>query len=64
MFAQGGLRAVVWTDALQVGVMVAAMLTVTIMGTVQVGGPAEIWRKAAEAKRIQFLKYEKNCFIN
>ena len=54
---QGGLRAVVWTDALQVVVMVAAVVVITALGTYQVGGPSEIWHKALEAKRIQFLKY-------
>ncbi|XP_012275282.1 sodium-coupled monocarboxylate transporter 1 isoform X2 [Orussus abietinus] len=54
----GGLRAVVWTDALQVGIMIAAVVTVTALGTYELGGPVEIWRRATEAKRIQFLNFD------
>lgn len=56
---KGGIRAVVWTDAFQVGIMIAAVLTVTSLGTYEVGGPSEVWKKALEAKRIQFLKFIK-----
>ncbi|KAJ8670314.1 hypothetical protein QAD02_001573 [Eretmocerus hayati] len=54
----GGLRAVVWTDALQVSVMVAAVVAVTGLGTYQVGGPARVWRKASEANRIKFFNFD------
>ncbi|XP_008553145.1 sodium-coupled monocarboxylate transporter 1 isoform X2 [Microplitis demolitor] len=54
----GGIRAVVWTDAFQVGIMIAAVLTVTSLGTYEVGGPSEVWKKALEAKRIQFLNFD------
>ena len=53
---QGGLRAVVWTDAFQVAIMLLAMLTVTALGTYHLG-PAEVWRRSAELNRIEFLKY-------
>lgn len=53
---QGGLKAVVWTDSLQVGVMIIAVITVSSLGTWQLGGPAIIWQKAQEAHRIQFFK--------
>lgn len=46
----------VWTDALQVGVMVAAVFSVTVLGTVQIGGMSEVWRKATDANRIEFFK--------
>lgn len=46
----------VWTDALQVGVMVAAVITVTALGTYQLGGVSEVWAKAVDANRIEFLK--------
>ncbi|XP_011648076.1 sodium-coupled monocarboxylate transporter 2-like, partial [Pogonomyrmex barbatus] len=53
----GGIRAVVWTDALQVGVMIAAVITVAVLGTCQMGA-AEIWKRATEAGRIQFLNFD------
>lgn len=46
----------VWTDALQVGVMVAAVISVTVLGTYQIGGVSEVWSRAAELDRIEFLK--------
>lgn len=46
----------VWTDALQVGVMIAGAITVAVLGTYQLGGMSKIWNKAIDAGRIQFLK--------
>ncbi|XP_029664793.1 sodium-coupled monocarboxylate transporter 1-like [Formica exsecta] len=54
----GGIRAVVWTDALQVGVMIAAAISVTALGTYQMGGMSEIWNKAVKAGRIEFLNFD------
>lgn len=45
----------VWTDALQVAVMVAGMLTVTVLGTYRIGA-AEIWKRSRDVNRIEFLK--------
>ena len=53
----GGIRAVVWTDALQVLVMVAGMLTVTVLGTYRIGA-AEIWKRAQDVNRIEFLNFD------
>ncbi|KAK9309789.1 hypothetical protein QLX08_000612 [Tetragonisca angustula] len=53
----GGIRAVVWTDALQVGVMVAAVLTVSILGTYHIGA-AEIWKASLATNRIEFLNFD------
>ncbi|XP_029048818.1 sodium-coupled monocarboxylate transporter 1-like isoform X1 [Osmia bicornis bicornis] len=53
----GGIRAVVWTDALQVAVMVAGMLTVTVLGTYRIGA-AEIWKRAQDVNRIEFLNFD------
>lgn len=54
----GGIRAVVWTDALQVGVMIAAAISVASIGTYQLGGMSEIWNKAVDAGRIEFLNFD------
>ncbi|XP_029174908.1 sodium-coupled monocarboxylate transporter 1 [Nylanderia fulva] len=54
----GGIRAVVWTDALQVGVMIAAAISVAAIGTYQLGGMSEIWNKAVDAGRIEFLNFD------
>ncbi|XP_025163357.1 sodium-coupled monocarboxylate transporter 1 isoform X2 [Harpegnathos saltator] len=54
----GGIRAVVWTDALQVGVMVAAVISVTALGTYHIGGVSEVWSRASELNRVQFLNFD------
>ncbi|XP_024939182.1 sodium-coupled monocarboxylate transporter 2 isoform X2 [Cephus cinctus] len=54
----GGLKAVVWTDTLQVGVMITAVIVVTGLGTYHVGGFQKVWQKAEQADRIQFLNFD------
>ncbi|XP_011694864.1 PREDICTED: sodium-coupled monocarboxylate transporter 1-like [Wasmannia auropunctata] len=54
----GGIRAVVWTDALQVGVMIAAVISVAALGTYQMGGVSEIWNRATDANRIEFFNFD------
>ncbi|EZA50426.1 Sodium-coupled monocarboxylate transporter [Ooceraea biroi] len=54
----GGIRAVVWTDALQVGVMVAAVVSVIALGTYQLGGMSQVWNKAIDANRITFFNFD------
>ncbi|XP_076618396.1 sodium-coupled monocarboxylate transporter 1 [Colletes latitarsis] len=53
----GGIKAVVWTDALQVAIMVSGVLTVCILGTYQLGA-AKIWKEALATKRIEFLNFD------
>ncbi|KZC10219.1 Sodium-coupled monocarboxylate transporter 1 [Dufourea novaeangliae] len=57
----GGIRAVVWTDALQVTVMVAGVLTVTALGTYKLGA-TEIWTAASNANRIEFLNFDPSSY--
>ncbi|XP_076223835.1 sodium-coupled monocarboxylate transporter 1 [Nomia melanderi] len=57
----GGIRAVVWTDALQVGVMIVGVVTVTVLGTYHLGA-AEIWKEALNANRIEFLNFDPSPF--
>ncbi|XP_077270463.1 sodium-coupled monocarboxylate transporter 1 isoform X2 [Temnothorax americanus] len=54
----GGIRAVVWTDALQVGVMIAGAISVAALGTYQMGGVSEIWNRAIDADRIEFFNFD------
>ncbi|KAL7298372.1 hypothetical protein TKK_0008713 [Trichogramma kaykai] len=58
----GGLRTVVWTDTLQVVVMVVAVMVVTGLGTYQVGGPTAVWQRALEAKRVEFLNFDSSPY--
>lgn len=50
----GGMKAVIWTDVLQLGVMVAGMLMVAIKGTIRAGGTVNVWKIASEGNIVQF----------
>ncbi|XP_045514674.1 sodium-coupled monocarboxylate transporter 1-like isoform X1 [Pieris brassicae] len=60
----GGLRAVVWTDSWQTGVMFIGVFLVAIAGTLSVGGVSTIFETAAESGRLElsnwsFVPYER-----
>lgn len=50
--AQGGIKAVVWTDVLQAAVMVASVVLVAMLGITNVGGLNEVWDRAVAGNRI------------
>lgn len=54
---QGGLKAVVWSDAFQMLVMVAGFLTVLVQGTNKCGGIGEVWRTAQAGQRLNVFEY-------
>jgi Na+/proline symporter len=53
---QGGLKAVVWTDALQTFLMFGGVIIVMILGTVNVGGPGVVWERNHQSGRLEFFK--------
>ncbi|XP_010213408.1 PREDICTED: sodium-coupled monocarboxylate transporter 2 [Tinamus guttatus] len=54
----GGLKAVVWTDAFQMMVMVAGFATVLIRGSILNGGPSSIWQHASEGSRLNIFDFD------
>ncbi|XP_062974866.1 sodium-coupled monocarboxylate transporter 2 [Elgaria multicarinata webbii] len=54
----GGLKAVVWTDAFQLIVMLTGFLTVLIQGTLQSGGLANIWENAKNGSRLTVFDFD------
>uniref|UniRef100_A0A8C3GZS7 Solute carrier family 5 member 12 n=1 Tax=Corvus moneduloides TaxID=1196302 RepID=A0A8C3GZS7_CORMO len=54
----GGLRAVVWTDAFQMIVMVAGFVTVLIRGTSLNGGSTKVWEDAHEGSRLNIFDFD------
>ncbi|KAM4720801.1 sodium-coupled monocarboxylate transporter 2 [Rhinophrynus dorsalis] len=54
----GGLKAVVWTDAFQMVVMVVGFLSVLIEGTIQNGGPTKIWETAMNGSRLDIVDFD------
>ncbi|KAL2102525.1 hypothetical protein ACEWY4_001693 [Coilia grayii] len=56
----GGLKAVVWTDVFQVGIMVAGFLAVIIQSVLRQGGVAVILSDAKEGGRLDLLDFDLN----
>ncbi|KAK6472489.1 sodium-coupled monocarboxylate transporter 2-like [Huso huso] len=54
----GGLKAVVWTDAFQMVVMVLGFLTVLIQGTIVNGGVTSAWEKAEAGSRLLVFDFD------
>lgn len=51
---QGGLKGVIWVDAIQMLIILVSILAVIIRGTMEVGGLGEVWRISVAGGRIQF----------
>ncbi|XP_076438815.1 sodium-coupled monocarboxylate transporter 1-like [Babylonia areolata] len=54
----GGMKAVVWTDVLQAGFMVAGLLSITIQGVIKVGSVETVWQNNYEWGRINFFNFD------
>lgn len=50
------MKAVMWTDVFQIGMMFAGLTAVLIRGSLDQGGFANIWNKMEEGQRIEFFK--------
>ncbi|KZC08682.1 Sodium-coupled monocarboxylate transporter 2 [Dufourea novaeangliae] len=51
----GGLKAVVWTDAIQTIVMFGGVIVVAVLGTNRVGGIDRVWERNRATGRIEFF---------
>lgn len=50
---QGGLKAVIWTDVLQMVIMLAGFIAVIARGAVIQGGLSKIWEDAGQGGRLE-----------
>lgn len=50
---QGGLKAVIWTDVIQMVIMLAGFVAVIAQGAVLQGGLTKIWEDAREGGRLE-----------
>jgi solute carrier family 5 (sodium-coupled monocarboxylate transporter), member 8/12 len=55
-YLQGGLRAVVWTDTLQIILMFLSVLIVVTLGTVYAGGITTVWDTCSKGERLEIFK--------
>ncbi|CAL7952541.1 unnamed protein product [Xylocopa violacea] len=51
----GGLKAVVWTDAVQTIVMFGGVIAIAVLGTSRVGGFEQVWKRNRDTDRIVFF---------
>ncbi|XP_059481537.1 sodium-dependent multivitamin transporter-like [Neocloeon triangulifer] len=56
----GGLKAVVWTDTLQSVLMMCAMITVFVIGLINIGGWSNVWRASERGHRLEFFNLDPN----
>ncbi|KAG8239761.1 hypothetical protein J437_LFUL019390, partial [Ladona fulva] len=54
----GGLKAVVWTDAIQMITMFGASIVVVIIGTIAIGGPSVVMERSHQGGRIEFFNMD------
>ncbi|CAH1999310.1 unnamed protein product [Acanthoscelides obtectus] len=54
----GGLKALVWSDALQFSVTMGAMLTVFVLGLKSIGGISYVWQKGIEQGRLDIFDFD------
>ncbi|KAG8517325.1 Sodium/iodide cotransporter [Galemys pyrenaicus] len=58
LIATGGMKAVVWTDVFQVGVMLTGFWVILIRGTILVGGSQHVLELAQNHSRINLLDFD------
>ncbi|ESO98486.1 hypothetical protein LOTGIDRAFT_142921 [Lottia gigantea] len=56
----GGFRAVIWTDVFQSGIMILGAIVVLIKGTIDAGGPAEIYEHNLKGERLTLFNFDFN----
>lgn len=54
----GGIKAVLWTDFLQSGLMFAALILVMVLGVREVGGIHEVFQRASNGRRLDFGNFD------
>ena len=50
----GGMKAIIWTDALQTTVMIIGMIVVSIAGTIKVGGFSVVYEISKQGNHLKF----------
>ena len=53
---QGGMKAVIWADTLQMIIMILGIIVLIIIGGVEAGTASEIWDALETDKRLNFNK--------
>lgn len=56
LFEKGGIKAVVWTDVVQAGIMIFSVILVVVISIIKVGGIEEVWARGVTGNRIQAIE--------
>ena len=48
------MKAVIWTDTIQMAVMLAGQIAIVVQGSLRMGGISEVFRVAQEGGRLNF----------
>jgi len=54
----GGIKAVIWTDVFQAGVIITGMLIIVIKGVLEIGGLERVWNINKEGGRLIFFNID------
>nr|CAD7397771.1 unnamed protein product [Timema poppensis] len=54
----GGLKAVVWSDTLQLILMFGGVIVVMILGTIKIGGPEVVFQRSEQSGRLEFFNLD------
>ncbi|GFR94812.1 sodium-coupled monocarboxylate transporter 1 [Elysia marginata] len=49
------MKAVIWSDVFQAVIMLTGIFAILIQGTLNVGGPGEVWNMASSGGRLNFF---------
>nr|CAD7595853.1 unnamed protein product [Timema genevievae] len=58
MNSVGGLKAVVWSDTLQLILMFGGVIVVMILGTIKIGGPEVVFQRSEQSGRLEFFNLD------
>ncbi|KAL7057995.1 hypothetical protein AAHC03_016986 [Spirometra sp. Aus1] len=61
--AMGGIKGVVWTDVIQLIIMLIGMITILVVGLISIGGPAIMWQTALMDGKIDGISFSVDPFI-
>lgn len=56
----GGMKAVLWTDTVQMFILFAGVLAIDIRGLITIGGWGEMWEIAKAGERTSFFNFDPN----
>ncbi|XP_067935270.1 sodium-coupled monocarboxylate transporter 2-like [Watersipora subatra] len=54
----GGMKAVMYTDLIQIVIMFSGMTAILIKGSLDVGGFQEVWKRAGEGDRLELFNFD------